>query len=293
MKEFFETYKQHKKEIEFFLQESIRNLGYLSNYQNNNFKKLFDIFPSLELIYFINKDTNIQTSSNYYRNKIDENALNKDRSFLVSSLNPKDDFITFSEPYISSATKSNCITAIIKEENEIIFLDFKIDILLEKLNLLEINKGFHSLTKLFYIIAGFSMIILSLVTIIFSLYDFASYVFKDYTLNLEIMFKPIIALTISIAIFDLAKAILEQEVFFKSYSKNSMVETKMLFKFLSTIIIALSIEALIVVFKITINDYEDMIYAFYLISAISMILISLTILVYFTKKNKRQEKWKS
>jgi len=30
MKEFIETYKEHKEEIEFFLQESIRNLGELT-----------------------------------------------------------------------------------------------------------------------------------------------------------------------------------------------------------------------------------------------------------------------
>ena len=96
-----------------------------------------------------------------------------------------------------------------------------------------------------------------------------------------------IALTLSIAIFDLAKTILEQEVFFKSYSKNAKVETKILTKFLTTIIIALSIEALIVVFKIALNDYVQMINAFYLIAGIALILISLTIFIYFSTKRVR------
>lgn len=104
--------------------------------------------------------------------------------------------------------------------------------------------------------------ILALATILFSLYDFILYIFSKHDIALEMIFKPIIALTLSIAIFDLAKTILEQEVFFKSYSKNSRVETKLLTKFLTTIIIALSIEALIVVFKIAINDYDKMINAF-------------------------------
>ena len=102
------------------------------------------------------------------------------------------------------------------------------------------------------------------------------------------IFKPIIALTLSIAIFDLAKTILEQEVFFKSYSKNSKVETKILTKFLTTIIIALSIEALIVVFKIAINDYDQMINAFYLIAGIALILISLTVFIYYSTKKQKQ-----
>lgn len=287
MKEFIETYKQHQEEIEFFLQESIRNLGDLTPYKKEEFSKLFYLFPSLELIYFTNKDTKIQTSANYYRNKVDEDAKDKNRSYLISKLEFKGDNIAFSTPYISIATRNNCVTVTIKEGDEIIFLDFRLDILLEKLNLLELNKPFHSLTKGFYVFAGFSMMILSIITIAFSLYDFAYYVFAKSTISLEMIFKPIIALTLSIAIFDLAKTILEQEVFFKSYSKNSKVETKILTKFLSTIIIALSIEALIVVFKIAINDYEKMINAFYLIAGISLILVSLTVFIHYSQKKSK------
>ncbi|MCT7911526.1 hypothetical protein N5912_06775 [Arcobacter lacus] len=284
MKEFFETYNQHQEDIEYFLQESLKNIGSLSNHKKNDFKQLYKIFPSLELVYIIDKHTKIQTSNNFYRYKIDENAKNKDRSHLISKLHFTDSNIAFSKPYISSATRSTCVTVTIKEENEIFFLDFRIDILLQKLNLIELNKPFHSVTKSFYVIAGFSMIVLSILTIFFSLYDFMLYIFSNHDLSLEMIFKPIISLTLSIAIFDLAKTILEQEVFFKSYSKNSRVETKILTKFLTTIIIALSIEALIVVFKIAINDYVQMINAFYLIAGIALILVSLTIFIYFSQK---------
>jgi hypothetical protein len=286
VKEFIETYKEHQEEIEFFLQESVRNLGSLTSHKESEFSKLFNLFPSLELIYFTNKDTKIQSSPNYYRNKIDVEAKDKNRSYLISKLEFKGENIAFSTPYISIATRNNCVTLTIKEGDQIIFLDFRLDILLEKLNLLELNKPFHALTKGFYIFAGFSMMILAIITIVFSLYDFAYYLFAKSTLSLEMIFKPIIALTLSIAIFDLAKTILEQEVFFKSYSKNAKVETKILTKFLSTIIIALSIEALIVVFKIALNDYDEMINAFYLIAGISLILISLTAFTYFSSKKK-------
>ena len=288
MKEFFETYIQHQEDIEYFLQESLKNLGNLSNHKKNDFKQLYTIFPSLELVYIVSKDTKIQTSSNFYRYKMDENGKEKDRSHLISKLHFKESNIAFSKPYISSATRNNCVTVTIKEGEDIFFLDFQIDILLQKLNLIELNKPFHSVTKGFYILAGFSMIILSIITILFSLYDFVAYLFSSHELSLEMIFKPIIALTLSIAIFDLAKTILEQEVFFKSYSKNSKVETKILTKFLTTIIIALSIEALIVVFKIAINDYDQMINAFYLIAGIALILISLTIFIYYSSKKQKQ-----
>lgn len=288
MKEFFETYIQHQEDIEYFLQESLKNLGNLSNHKKNNFSQLYKIFPSLELVYIVNKENKIQNSSNFYRNKQDTNAKDKDRSHLISKLHFKDSNIAFSKPYISSATRSNCVTVTIKEGEEIFFLDFQIDILLQKLNLIELNKPFHSITKGFYILSGFTMIILSIITILFSIYDFVAYLFATKDISLEMIFKPIIALTLSIAIFDLAKTILEQEVFFKSYSKNSKVETKILTKFLTTIIIALSIEALIVVFKIAINNYDQMLSAFYLITGIALILLSLTVFIYYSSKKQKQ-----
>lgn len=288
MREFFETYIQHQEDIEYFLQESLKNLGNLSNHKKNNFSQLYKIFPSLELVYIVNKEDKIQNSSNFYRNKQDLNAKDKDRSHLISKLHFKDSNIAFSKPYISSATRSNCVTVTIKEGEEIFFLDFQIDILLQKLNLIELNKPFHSITKGFYILSGFTMIILSIITILFSIYDFVAYLFVTKDISLEMIFKPIIALTLSIAIFDLAKTILEQEVFFKSYSKNSKVETKILTKFLTTIIIALSIEALIVVFKIAINNYDQMLSAFYLIAGIALILLSLTVFIYYSSKKQKQ-----
>ena len=126
---------------------------------------------------------------------MDENGKDKDRSHLISKLHFKESNIAFSKPYISSATRNNCVTVTIKEGEDIFFLDFQIDILLQKLNLIELNKPFHSVTKGFYIIAGFSMIVLSILTIFFSLYDFMLYIFSNHDLSLEMIFKPIISLT--------------------------------------------------------------------------------------------------
>ncbi len=284
MKEFLEIYEQNQDKIEFFIQESLKNIGVLSIYEKSGFNEIFNIFPSLELVYLVDKKNKNQISPNYYRSKNDDSGKNRDRSYLLSRLELKENNIAFSTPYISSATRSSCVTVTIKEGEKIIFLDFNIDILLERLNLIELNKPFHTAIKLFYIIAGFSMIALSTFIIIYSLYDFVNFVIFKEGIELEIIFKPIIALTLGIAIFDLAKTILEQEVYFKSYSKNSKVETKMITKFLITIIIALSIEALIVVFKIAINDYDKMINALYLISGISLILVALSVFIYLTKK---------
>jgi len=284
MKEYLTLYESYKEKIEDFIQESLVNIGELKKLERGNYKVLFSLFPSLELVYSINKDTKIQNSSNFYRYKEDASANGHDRNYLLSKLHFKQNDIAFSSVYVSSATRNACITASIKDRDSIIFLDFKLEILLEKLNLIQFNKTFHTITKTFYAVAGFSMAFLALFIIFYSLYGFFTNFFLQEESALDSIFKPIIALTLGIAIFDLAKTILEQEVFFKSYSRDSKVETKMITKFLITIIIALSIEALMVVFKIALKDYDKMINALYLISGVSMIIIALSVFIYFTQK---------
>lgn len=285
MKEYLDVYFQNQDKIEDFIQESLLKLGELKKLRENKFKDIFELFPSLELVYIINKDTKSQVSPNYYRNNVDKEAQNASREYLISKLHFKENSIAaFSSPYVSNATKNSCVTVSVKEGNYILFFDFKIETLLERLNLIELNKPFHTVTKAFYTIAGYSMILLSVFMVVYSMYDFIHSFLIKGIFDLDTIFKPVIALTLGVAIFDLAKTILEQEVYFKSYSKNSKVETKMITKFLISIIIALSIEGLMVVFKIAINDYDKMINALYLITGISLILIALSIFIYLTRK---------
>lgn len=287
MEEFLDVYERNKDKIEDFIQNSIHNLGTLINYEENKFSKIFSVFPSLELVYIVNKDSKTQTSPNYFRNKVEEAAMNEKRDYIIEKLHFKNNFTAFSTPYISSATRNNCITLTIKEGDNIIFFDFNLETLLERLELIELNKPFHTLTKIFYGVAGFSMVLLALFIIIYSLIGFFTSLIVHNDFTLDAIFKPIIALTLGIAIFDLAKTILEQEVFFKSYSRNAKVDTKMVTKFLITIIIALSIEGLMVVFKIAIENYTQMVNALYLISGISLIIIALSIFIYLTSKKSK------
>ncbi len=128
------------------------------------------------------------------------------------------------------------------------------------------------------------MMILALFTVGYSFVKFINSLFFKTGLSIESIFKPVIALTLGLAIFDLAKTILEQEVVFKSYSKNSKAEYKVLIKFSITIIIALLIESLMVVFKIAIDNYEQMLHAVYLISGVSLLIVALGLFIYFTRK---------
>lgn len=282
MQEFMTTYKNNVDDIENFLIETIKNTGDIDQHYEKKFKKLYDVFPSLELVYVCDKENFTQISPNIYRTKSTDIQIGSNRKYLLSKLSINKECISISQPYISSATGKTCITVAKEENGKIYLLDFELTLLLQRLGLVNIHKQFNIISKSFYLVTANVMMILALFTVGYALYDFTHSLFIKNIVSIESIFKPVIALTLGLAIFDLAKTILEQEVVFKSYSKNGRAEYKVLIKFSITIIIALLIESLMVVFKIAIADYHQMIHAFYLISAVSILVFTLGLFIYFT-----------
>ncbi|MBU1995227.1 hypothetical protein KKC15_11030, partial [bacterium] len=174
MREYIELYTQNQRKIESFVEDSVENLVSLTNLMDGNFKKLFNTFASLELIYIVDGSTKKQLSSNIYRNKQEDKAKNQDRSYLLDKLNTKDNGFAFSQPYQSSATSNVCITVSRQEGSNIVFMDFVLEVLLERLGIIEKNRAFSNITKFFYVLAGYFMMFLSCVAIFYGVHDFIS-----------------------------------------------------------------------------------------------------------------------
>lgn len=290
MQEFMETYNANVEDIEKFLTETIYNLGQLSIREDQAYAHLFKVFPSLELVYVCNKDTLEQVSDNIYRDRVSSIPKGRDRSYLLKKIKFNNSNISISKPYISSATGKTCVTVAKEEDDKVYFMDFTVSALLERLGLIELHKEFNFLNKGFYFVTAILMIVLAVFTLGYSIYELGhSLFFKEGGVSIESIFKPIIALTLGLAIFDLSKTILEQEVVFKSYSKNPKIEYKVFTKFSITIIIALLIESLMVVFKIALHDYSQMLYAVYLIGGVSILVLTLGVFIFFTKKVSSRE----
>ena len=285
MKEFIDIYLNNQTKIETFIEETLEKQSDLKPELGNSFRKLFKIFPSLELIYVVDNITKLQVSDNILRHRRDSKEENQKRDYLIDKLKIKDNGFAFTQPYQNSATKNICVTVSKKEGNDIIFMDLVLDILLERLGLIEKHMIFSKLTKVFYLITGYLMMIISGVTIVYSGMDFVSNILSSH-LSIDTIFKPIIATTLGLAIFDLAKTILEQEVYYKSYIKDSKIELKVLTKFLVTILIALSIETLMVVFKVAMENPDNMINALYLMLGTSIFMMALSFMIFITRKRK-------
>lgn len=284
MQEFMSTYRNNIEDVEIFLIETIRNIGNLSSKKDKNYTKLFKVFPSLELTYICDKDSLNQVSSNIYRDKKTNEQIGNNRRYLLNKINFNEKLISVSQPYISSATGVTCVTVAKIEDDKIYFMDFSVTVLLQRMGLVEIHKEFNMISKGFYLLTAIVMMILAVFTVGYSFFEFINSIFFKSVVSIESIFKPVIALTLGLAIFDLAKTILEQEVVFKSYSKNSKSEYKVLIKFSITIIIALLIESLMVVFKIAMDNYSQMIHAVYLIGGVSLLVISLGLFIFFVNK---------
>ena len=282
MQEFMSIYEQHQDEVEKFILTTLKNHGSLHSQSLNNYRNIFQKFPSVELVYVTNLDFE-QTTENFYRNKQDSSVKGMNRDYMNTRVLEKEESFSVSTPYISSATGHTCITVMKKEGEQYIFIDFQLSTLLGRLGLVELNPAFNDFTKLFYKAVGFSLMGFAIVAVFYALFSYGSSIIVDRVFTLDTLFKPIVAITLGLAIFDLAKTILEREVFFKNFSKEDE-DGNVLTKFSIAIIIALSIEALMVVFKIALHDYSEMVYALYLFIGNALIIFSFGIYGFLTKK---------
>jgi hypothetical protein len=213
-------------------------------------------------------------------------GINKERYFANVKFNDKN--VYMSNPYLHYKTGKPSISIVKKIEQIYVVFDIDLLMLLEELKLIEHNKKFDNYNKYIYALGGYSLSIVSIFLILYGLYAFV-FIFNTTSSEdmLHEVFKSIIAITLGLAIHDLAKTIISHEVLFKNFGACEISQYHILGKFLVSIIIALSIESLMVVFKIVIDgkDYASIQYAFYLILGATIMIIGLAVFNKFTKEN--------
>lgn len=288
MKEFVEIYNRHQSKVKSFIKQSINKTGMTNVLISNDFSPIFAAFKSLELVYVVDKETHKQISPNMYRNIQDDKKQGSNRQYLLDIAKHSDnDGYAFTDPYVSVATKNLCVTVAKYEEDKVLFFDFNLELLLEKVGFIERQYQFSGGLKITYFFIGTFMMLLSLLAMVYAGFELFHEISKG-KFDIHSIFTPIIASTLGLAIFDLSKTILEQEVFFKSYDSNKTNEVSLLTKFLATIIIALAIETLLLVFKLAIDKPENMINALYMMLGIAAIVVSLSVLLWVTSLMKKE-----
>lgn len=275
MKEFISIFQKNKLSI---IQELLKKLAEskIDYLKSDELDKAFVDFNALDTIYAVDENF-VQLSPIFNRDTKDgEFISNKIKNSLKNNTYLKNEYF-ISSPYVSSKTNKYVVTFVKKIDNKLIAMDFDFYKLLKEHNHTDLKaKLFTNGVQIIYGIIGVSLTIFALILIFYSLYDFMNHLLGAANNIFQSIFKSTIGLTLGLAIFDLAKNLLEHEVVFKDHTTEAHGSNTLLIKFLISIVIALAIEALMMVFKIAISNYKDILYAVYLLLGIGFLLVTMS-----------------
>ena len=232
----------------------------------------------------------VQLTPTYTRHKqIDDDAgrIRADRAYYYRAV--REERCSITDPYPSLITGELCVTAsqpIYCEDGNLKYvacLDMPLDEVLKISHLNTMDTFFAKFFKYSYAIFAVALIAVAILLFLSGVQTFFVKEISASNLIIGDMFKATILLTLSLAIFDLAKTLLEEEVMGQNKDHSISGPHKTMVKFLGSIIIALSIEALMLVFKFAITDPQMLINAIYIIGGVATLTISLAIYIKFTK----------
>jgi len=239
----------------------------------------------------------VQVTPTYTANKEiteDIGKIRAERAYYYRAV--REGRCTITDPYPSLITGDLTVTAsapIYCEDGNlkyVVCLDMPIN---EVLKLAHQNRTDSFYSKFFrysYATFAFALIAVSILLFGHAIQNFFVYEITIFHLSIDAMFKSTILLTLSLAIFDLGKTLIEEEVLGQHKEHPTSGPNKTMVKFLGSIIIALSIEALMLVFKFAITDPNKLLFAIYIMSGVAILIISLATYIKFTKnKNDRED----
>jgi len=247
-------------------------------------KKIRKNLPRYEAFYVLDRQGKQITKNIGGNAKFKDKGLGKnrlDRAYYYRAVREKRCILT--NPYPSLLGNTMVVTAsypIYSEKGELLYLvclDVSLEHVLQMVHPSSIDSLFGKVSKTAY--GAFSAAVLLIALFLFakSMMGFVSHGFNINTIDIKEMFEATILLTLSLAIFDLVKAIFEEEVLGHHKKDDPDDIHKTMVRFLGSIIIALAIESLMLVFKFAMIDPSKLINAVYIIGSLSMLLIALSV----------------
>lgn len=273
MKQVINLYKKHKISVDGYIETLIKSFpkDYLANADS-----ILKTHHFIQLIYGVDENFRQQTPIVCRREK-DEEHIGSDKSHYFMKMQLDKDGFYISNPYIHYRTGKASISVVHHTNDTYYVFDVDLIELLQDLKLIEYNKKHDKFKRGVYFLGSSLLTLVSIALIIYGGYNFFFKLIFEFTETnfLNDVFKSIIAITLGLAIFDMAKQIFEHEVIYESFHHPEDKQYKVLGKFIISIIIALAIETLMVVFKIALDDYSKMSAAFYLLLGTTIMFVAL------------------
>lgn len=268
MQTLIRIYEHNKQLIEIFLLSTLKKQhGRFAG--DDSLQNLFNLFGSLEAAYGTD-DAFVQNTPTYLRHGEDASGTGEEISALMEHESLSGDILT-TDPYFSLVSGHLVITAVLKSDDGYEFYDFHLHKLLERLSLLPGNRTFGLFTRAVYLVIGAALILLAIFAVLYGCGYFWWDIFAhDKPFSLETVIKPVIAVTLGLAFFDLGKTIINHEVFQASETLEAF-DAKSFVTFLTSIMIALLIEALLSVFKASLSGFSNLLYVSALIASLALL----------------------
>lgn len=245
--------------------------------------RLHASYPFVELIYCLddggNQISNSAAAPGIADSKRREGGLGSDRSnrvYYTGALRNSES-TTVTSPYLSSATHQLALSAVQRYRDSdgqtcYLVMNVNLEKLITFLNGDDLRRRVHPLFQVVYGIIGVMLVLVAgllLLTAGISLID----VIREHTNTATEAFGIVILITLGLAIFDLGKTILEEEVLMHKDVHHQGSTRRTISRFMSAIVIAVSIESLLLMFKSLLGD------ATHLNSAVAMLVAAVALLV--------------
>ena len=219
----------------------------------------------------------------------DTGSIRAERAYYYRAM--KEKRCTITDPYPSLITQEMTVTAsqpIFDEKGEIRYvacLDMPLDTVLRIAHPMATGTFLGKVFRYSYAAFSFTLAMVALLLFVKGIEQFFLHGIDYHSIDIKEIFEATILLTLSLAIFDLVKTLFEEEVLGRHRRGTSFDPHKTMVRFLGSIIIALSIEALMLVFKSAMTEPGMLIYAVYIIGGVAILLIGLAIYIKFTNKS--------
>lgn len=236
-----------------------------------------------------------QVSPTYLKNGKKEDDIGASRStraYYYRAMHERR--CTITDPYPSLLNDELTVTAsepIFDEHGEIVYvacIDMPLAEVLRIAHPMASETAAGRFFKTIYAIFSVALAFVALLLFVKGCEGFLAYGFGSYDrIEVKDIFEATILLTLSLATFDLVKTLFEEEVLGRSKKDPASDIHKTMVRFLGSIIIALSIEALMLVFKFAMTAPEMLINAIYIIGGVALLLVGLAIYIRFTHEKER------
>jgi len=257
--------------------------------------RLEDKYPFATMLYTLTPEGQ-QSSPNIATDPklTDQSQIGKDRShrpyFIQPTSNPAH---TITSPYLSVSGSSLCVSVMAKVYSEdkqllgYIVLDASLTEVISFMMGDQRRRQFNGFFKCIYAAIAMGLFCVVGILFYFSMSELISIFISDDTSIEEHYAKPfgtIIYLTLALAIFDLAKTTLEEEVLMHKDIFRHSSTRRTITRFMAAILVAVSIEALVLMFKSVMSDSGMLTGAVAMLLAAAALLLALGAYVYLGAK---------